>query len=378
MSISDMPRQKHTLVSQAVVGCLVVAGLLSANGTALAQTEKNPPAAEKADATASDGLQEDPSVHEAMAMQLFDEARLLMTDGRYAQACEKFEASLAIVQGVGTEFNLANCYEKVEHKVKAHALFFKVAKATKAAGEVQRSELAFARAHALESELGSLRIRLANATKRPKVEVLVDDEPLPRGFAKQPHFVEPGEHSVRANAPGKRDWSDTIRVAAGEQLTVRVPNLVPIDAAEEKSASDPNEDLDASGLDETADGETAGNGWAWVPPVTLGVGAIGLFAGVAYTQQYRASHADARAVCPSSFACTPEEVERHEDLVDESRRARTRAAIGYSVAATALGTTIAVYLWGPKQPSESASVTSLRLDPLLAKGFGGASMLGTF
>ena len=43
---------------------------------------------------------------------LFDEARRLMAEGKYAEACLELEQSQKLRSGIGTQFNLAECYEK--------------------------------------------------------------------------------------------------------------------------------------------------------------------------------------------------------------------------------------------------------------------------
>ncbi len=46
-----------------------------------------------------------------VARSLFDQGRALVKDGNYAAACPKLEESQKIDSGVGTLFNLADCYE---------------------------------------------------------------------------------------------------------------------------------------------------------------------------------------------------------------------------------------------------------------------------
>src|SRR5688572_27323641 len=54
----------------------------------------------------------EPSASEqATARSLFDQGRALATEGKYEQACPKFEESQRLHPGIGTLFNLASCYE---------------------------------------------------------------------------------------------------------------------------------------------------------------------------------------------------------------------------------------------------------------------------
>ena len=48
----------------------------------------------------------------AAARALFTEGRTLMEAERFDEACPKLEESLRLDQGIGTQFNLAHCWEK--------------------------------------------------------------------------------------------------------------------------------------------------------------------------------------------------------------------------------------------------------------------------
>src|SRR5262245_59523757 len=67
------------------------------------------------------------------ARTLFLEARELVKSGDFAKACPKFEASLKLKAGVGTKFNLADCWEKIGRTASARELFLRVAEAAREA-----------------------------------------------------------------------------------------------------------------------------------------------------------------------------------------------------------------------------------------------------
>src|SRR3954467_7016553 len=72
------------------------------------------PRAAHADATLAD---------KAAAQSLFDQGRSLMTKGQYAQACPKLAESQRLDPGLGTQFNLADCYEHLGQTASAWAGF---------------------------------------------------------------------------------------------------------------------------------------------------------------------------------------------------------------------------------------------------------------
>lgn len=92
----------------------------------------------------------------AASRTLFYEARALMKEGDYAGACPKLEESLRLGHGIGTEYNLADCNEKIGKLAEAWSGFSSVAAAAKARGQTQREKVARDRAKALEPRLPKL------------------------------------------------------------------------------------------------------------------------------------------------------------------------------------------------------------------------------
>ena len=84
----------------------------------------------------------------ATATMLFNEARRLVAAGRYPDACPKFEESQRLDPGIGTQFNLADCYEHTQRIASAWALFLDVASAAGGTGQLARENVARRRAAA--------------------------------------------------------------------------------------------------------------------------------------------------------------------------------------------------------------------------------------
>lgn len=156
----------------------------------------------------------------ARARVLFDAARLLVKSGDYAEACPKFEQSLALDPGIGTEFNLADCLEHVGRTDRARGWFLDVAERAHAAGQTDREQVASERAAALAPEPLS-REPTPSVAVLPEV-VVVATEPdasakaeLERRCAEAPQVVLNQEYgSLAEAAAGVRAARDSAALLA--------------------------------------------------------------------------------------------------------------------------------------------------------------------
>lgn len=167
---------------------------------------------------------QDNSEDRAAAQVLYDEGRKLTANGKYAEACPKFEESQKLDPGFGTAFYLADCWQHVGRTASSWALYLDVAAQTKAAGQLDRSTLAKARADALEAKLSRMSITVAN----PSAGIHVERDGVSVGKALWGTAVpvDPGEHKVRATAPGRKPWEATVVVAPdGASESVAIPAL---------------------------------------------------------------------------------------------------------------------------------------------------------
>ncbi|AKV03854.1 hypothetical protein AKJ09_10517 [Labilithrix luteola] len=160
----------------------------------------------------------------ASAEELFQQARVLVEKGRYDEACPKLEESHRLEPAVGTQFNLADCYEHLGRAASAHATFLKVAAIARAAGKFEREKSANERARALEPRLAKL--HLVVKASAPGLELRLDDAPLAREDWQTPLPVDPGSHRVTAAAPDHRTFETTIVAKESTTLDLDVPPLV--------------------------------------------------------------------------------------------------------------------------------------------------------
>lgn len=173
--------------------------------------------------------------NKAAAEALFDQGRQLVQSGDYAQACQKFEASQKLDEGIGTLLYLADCYEKIGRTASAWATFKEAASIAGAQGQSSRQKLANQRAQGLESGLVKVVIDVAKGNEGLLgFEVRNDGVPIPTAQFGIPVPIDPGEHHIEASAPGKQSYVDVVRISKGVGH-VSVPQLT--DLAPSKPAS---------------------------------------------------------------------------------------------------------------------------------------------
>lgn len=314
-----------------------------------------------------------PAPSDSPARALFKEARALVANGNYKAACPKFEQSLALEPGVGTQFNLADCWEHIGRTLSARALFMGAAASAKAAGQLDREQVLHDRAAALEPRIPHLVIEVDGSD--PKLVVKRGDLPLDSDVYGKAKAVDPGTYEIVAKAPGKIPWRKTVEVPVGDSVvTVTVPALeaqVPSAAPapeikKHTEAATPARDVPAV---------SHGSSTPSLGVVGLGVlGAGGVAFGIVMAARYRSANSDAKNICPTSLNCTTQQISVHDGKVDDARSARTWAYVGLGVGGASLAAAAAL-LFLPQHRNESA----WRATPLVGSdGLLGAGLSGKF
>lgn len=190
---------------------------------ALAAAVTLTPAVARAEDPRSDGSSESRA-----AATLFYDARALMKKGQLNAACAKFEESLRLDHGIGTEFNLADCNERLGKIATAWSGFQRVAAFARTANQPERERIARARANALEAILPRLVIEVPSP--EPALEVKVDGRPVSPDRWGAPLPVDPGMRAIVASAPGREPYRISISAARGAVARVTIPRALPAGA----------------------------------------------------------------------------------------------------------------------------------------------------
>ncbi len=160
------------------------------------------------------------------AQTLFDEARSLMRDGNFAEACARLSESQRLEPRGGTLLNLALCWEKAGRLGRATQAYTAAEKQAIADGRDERRKFA-------HEQLGALRARVPKAIivgpLSPKGAVRIDGELVPASELGEPLPLDPGQHAIQVAAPGYRAWSQKFAVFEHEITRVEIPRLQPIE-----------------------------------------------------------------------------------------------------------------------------------------------------
>ncbi len=277
---------------------------------------------------------------EATARALFVEGRRLTAAGDYLAACPKFEDSYRLDPGIGTNFNLADCFEHIGRTASAWARFMDVAAATRAAGQTEREKVARARAQALEPRLA----RLTVVVRRFVDGLVVTRDGTPLGAASWgvPVPVDPGRHVIEATAPGKQSWSSTAEVPdRAEAVSIEVPALADAPMQLLVAAARPSDHQIEPRRSRAMTGAAL---------ATAGVGLAGLVAGTVFALEFESTNRQAKGICvDNADDCPPQQVDYHDHtLVPRASRELEETYIAYGIAGAAIAA--AAYLWWRSVP----------------------------
>ena len=328
----------------------------------------------------------------AAARALFNEGRKLTSQGHYDQACPKFEESMRLDNGIGTRFNLADCWEHIGRTASAWSLFLDVAASAKTSSQADREKLARLRAAALEPRLARLIIRVQDSDSG--IEVRKNEVLVGRAQWGTATPLDPGSYVIEARAAGKKSWKTTVTIGENAPpMTVVVPELekdatpAPVPAAK-AAASDAKGSLTAPAASTTQggmdpDAGRSSNGLRTVGWVVGAAGVVGVGVGAVFAAMTKSTDDKVAGLCtggPAGNQCA-NEVERVE--FDRSTAvAKNRATVsyvGFIAGGAALVTgTILVLTSGSSNAAANQGSRRTVVTPLIGAGTLGVGLSGAW
>lgn len=238
-----------------------------------------------------------------LATELFNEGRALLLEKHYAEACPKLQESERLDPGGGTLLNLALCHELEGRSATAWSEFHEALAAAQHDGREDREIAARSHIAALEPRLARLVILVLPDASVPRLVVRLDGSalgPVAWGAAVP---VDPGAHTIVAEAPGHVTWAMELQMEAdGGTRIVQVP---PLDGIPALQSHRPPAVIAAAGPSPPAT-STVGARQAWQRPSALGLGiagtaalVVGAFFGIEAGAKWHEAQPYCAAICDS-------------------------------------------------------------------------------
>ncbi len=309
------------------------------------------------------------------AEALFEQARSMMTEGKFADACPKFADSQRLDPSPGTLLNLANCYEKLGRTASAWATYREAASAANAAGRADYVASAQRHAEALAPKLAKLTTTVAQpvdglSIKRDGVEVAHAEwgVPIP---------IDAGQHTLDASAPGRKPWSQIVAIAQdGAQVSVAVP---PLDEAPAATTPAPAPvpgpaPLSSAPAPAPAAPTDTGSGQRVTGLILGGAGIVGLGVSGLFAALAKGKYNDSLGNCPTSpNVCNQTGVGQRNDALTDGNV----SSVAFAAGAALLVAGGIVDFTAPHASSATPS-GNLRVSPLVGASTGGALLQGSW
>lgn len=273
-----------------------------------------------------------------IADSLFEQARELMKEKKWSEACPKLAESNRLDPKLGTLLNLAVCHQSAGKIATAHSEFRSLETLAGREGQAERAEFAKARVAELAAKLAHVVIAVASPGG---VTVSLDGKAVTSATFGVPLALDPGPHEITASAAGQKPWSKTIEVPAEKaDIRVEVPELE--DAATAPPSPEPVKPGPAR--PEPAQPEPppptreGGTDLTWLAWTGFAVGGAGLIAGAVTGGISLADSSEVLDQCDGD-ACPrslEDDVSQAELLANVSNVAFAVGAVGVAVGIIAL------------------------------------------
>ena len=296
----------------------------------------------------------------------FKDAKKLVEEGRFNEACPKFEESQRLDPTPGTLLNLGDCYRSVSppRNASAWGAYRQAEVMSRQRGDAARQEGAVLRAQAVEPLLSKVTIVVPPLARIPGLEVKWDGRAVGDGLFGTPFPVDSGDHTILASAPGHKTWTGKGLVGANSSTTTVTLPILPLGAAEGTSGA-PGADVPYRGTQRM---------------LGVGVGVVGL-AGIVIGSVFgvKAANKNAESLphCQpnNSKLCNATGVALGEDAFG----AAAVSTVGFVAGGVALAGGAILFLTAPSGPAKSMTGRPrFEAAPIFGFGVGGVSVRGVW
>ncbi len=325
---------------------------------------------------------------------LFSQARDLIKQGKFHEACEKFSASLKLEETTGTHLALAACLEKDNRNASAWGEYLVVIKREQDEGKRQ-----YARDHAKALESQLLKVHLTMTLVPDDLDLKIDNQPIPKETLNSDLPLDPGDHVIEAAAKGKHKWERHMKLASDNSpmnISISLEDMTPDEIKAEQNKL--NGGGGGNNGPETIE-EPGSPVKRWIGVGMIAVGVAGIAYGIVQlvgatddASQYRTEEAKQASVpCTvntagqttnlSAVNIQPCHVTDSSGLTFKDRANREYIQMGLfggiGVLVAGVGTYLLLTSFGSKKVVKRDDA-SLTFAPIITPTVGGMSVLGRF
>ena len=304
----------------------------------------------------SGGASAQPVAHDTAAAEAaFAEARALIRQGQYAEACPKLEASFSLDPALGTLLNLSDCFERTGRTASAWVRYREAAAMAVQQNHREREAIARGRIAALEPQLCRLVIRTAH---RPNLDVTRDGVVVDRAALGLPVPVDPGPHVITATAPGASAFTSRIDVRPTEKDAPCAVTTIDIPAVLDGEQKTPAASPPVAGPSRVEQGPPS----TWRTQHTLAVvaasaGVVALGVGTVFVLKASGAQSQADPECTSN-GCSSE----GKRLLSDAGASADVATVALIVGAALVATGAVLWL---TSPSLRTTASAMLREPVL-------------
>lgn len=272
------------------------------------------------------------------ADKLFEDGRKYLAAKEYALACTAFEQSHASDPAIGTQLNIALCYEAWGKTASAYRAYVEAERLAKIKFD-DRATGARKKLDELGPTVPKLRLALpVNAD--PSLVILFDNKELGVDNLAEELLIDPGKHKVEARVAGMPPKASEFEIVNGESKTLEID--VPV--AEAKVVPPP-----------AIPPRRAGRLYGGIALISVGVLAIGGASFIALGAKQDYNDPNAIGMCPQ-FVC--QTTSAYDATQDARKRANYMTIVGIGGAVLA-GTGMILVLTSRGNPVEEKPVSIL-------------------
>ena len=288
----------------------------------------------------------------------FKRGRELLKAGKYADACVEFEHSQKLDPALGTEFNIAQCSEKIGKLARALELYRGMLPRDQ---KEDRKKIVADAIPKLEARVPHL---LVKAPSPPPpgftltIQVINSGQPPKALEANKSIEIDFGEYAIVAKASGVPDWSQNIRIDTEAKTTTVEP---PLGAPKPVVSTPPPTTATTTAttapitqpVEPVDDPSPPRSKRKLYGVIGMGVGGASLVTGLVFGAMARSKWTKAKDVCGGTTCTTVADQMEAQKLGDAARGRATLSTIFVGVGVAAAATGVILFVTAPSSESQT-------------------------